>query len=297
MRYLLNVPVNLNVKRGSSVGQSMKAYGIKDKRESIKAWGQQCSPNCGCTIRFETELNESRHILSASYSAKMFISTKQKTDNGLEFLQPVLTYQGRNSERRPIVKDCTCKTVHVLSQHIVDVLPTLSLSQAQNQLEFAGIRSSTTFRDQVLKRHKLLNSNSHEGKQCFDLVEEALTACLKGYMPRSRNSKTEAISKSSNPASGSNDLDPLRFAQAAKKRNSLFYQYSNSNSYDNASSMIPFNYLNADYDEPSTGTLVGIEQDIKSLEEEVHIKEMDWVSYIDEKYSFDTHEEEAESHF
>lgn len=297
MRYLLNVPANLNGKTRSLAAQSKKALNqITDKRESMKAWGQQCSPNCGCTVRFETELDGKKQISSASYSAKMFITTKQKTEHGLEYLQPVLTDQGENSKRRPIVKDCTCKTVHVLSEHIVKILPSLSLSQAQNQLEFTGVRSSDAFRDQVLKKHKLLNKNSERGKKCFDLVEEALTACLKGYMPRPRKSTVESISGISREESGISDLDPLRFVQAAKKRMGLFYRHPNSNSHDSASSMIPFHFINPDYDEPSSGTLTQIKQDIKSLEEENHLKDMDWVSHVDEKYQFDVHDE-AESNF
>jgi hypothetical protein len=215
----------------------------------IKAWGQQCSPNCGCTIRFEATLDphNNHQIVSASYDAKTIVTQVQKVplQNGQvsTFLAPVRT-MSREHERnstnsssngngmngnakngatasRPMTKQCTCKTLHGLARTITQVLPNYSLSQAQNQLEYVGTRSSAAFRYSALKNLNLIqvqtsNTNTAFGRKhpgettkqeeevqasasvvtvnihhipeghCYDLVEEALMACIQGYIPKPR---------------------------------------------------------------------------------------------------------------
>ena len=284
----------------------------------IKAWGQQCSPNCGCTIRFEATLDphNNHQIVSASYDAKTIVTQVQKVplQNGQvsTFLAPVRT-MSRGHERnstnsssngngngnfmngnakngatatasRPMTKQCTCKTLHGLARTITQVLPNYSLSQAQNQLEYVGTRSSAAFRYSALKNLNLIqpsNSNTSFGRKhpgettkqeeevqasasvvtvnihhipeghCYDLVEEALMACIQGYIPKPRpaiqyqqqyqttnyianqvhqNESAAAVqridhyhgdtTRSTNENDNDEDgyLDPLRFVTAAKRR-------------------------------------------------------------------------------
>jgi hypothetical protein len=276
----------------------------------IKAWGQQCSPNCGCTIRFEATLDphNNHQIVSASYDAKTIVTQVQKVplQNGQvsTFLAPVRTMSreherrstnnssingnGTTTSSRPMTKQCTCKTLHGLARTITQVLPNYSLSQAQNQLEYVGTRSSAAFRYSALKNLNLIqvqasNSNTntafgrkHPGEtkkqeeevqasasvvtvnihhipegHCYDLVEEALMACIQGYIPKPRpaiqyqqqyqttnyianqvhqNESAAAVqridhyhgdtTRSTNENDNDEDgyLDPLRFVTAAKRR-------------------------------------------------------------------------------
>lgn len=239
--------------------------------ETVKAWGQKCSPNCGCTLRFESELDPTQNnlILSTTYHAKTILTTSTKnSDNGNGNGNETISLDLLTTTKgRPIMKKCSCKTLNSLAQKVTETLPGMPLAKAQNTLEFTGVRSSTAFRYMVLKEHGLLRTNNHHtssnnGKRsafadimkeiddkegrCYDLVEEALVACLKGYMPqprpaqkmKSNNTAATATVRSSHedfqrdiydldnnddddkdsPNNIISDLNPLRFVQAAKKR-------------------------------------------------------------------------------
>lgn len=393
-------------------------------QSTIQAWGQQCSPNCGCTVRFETSIDASNHykITSASYDAKTILSKRVPVaavpespvihyENGfrklgvsssssssfrkpssLSFLQPIMTTQStclggkgkknkailgvdngdatpateavqvRAARARPLMKPCTCKTLHALAQTVVKTLPRYTLSQAQNQLEFSGGRSSPAFRYTALNHLGLLKKQSvlgggrshymdiHEIPQghCYDLVEDALMACLHGYIPKPRKAPYHGLEsymagndglvhRTHHHGGWEKDdrrkdktdeevLDPLRFVRAAKLRaqQRLFpslaaagVDESSSSSYSNAatgqelnhqpssspfsiSSMPPF-HLAVDYSssrdhhggyyEPvAADTLTQLRMEIQSMEEnemkasqqEEHVRNYDWVSYIDE---------------
>eukprot|EP00557_Chaetoceros_sp_GSL56_P013996 CAMPEP_0176478106 /NCGR_PEP_ID=MMETSP0200_2-20121128/1006_1 /TAXON_ID=947934 /ORGANISM="Chaetoceros sp., Strain GSL56" /LENGTH=473 /DNA_ID=CAMNT_0017874015 /DNA_START=213 /DNA_END=1634 /DNA_ORIENTATION=- len=280
-------------------------------QDTIQSWGQQCSPNCGCTVRFETIIDPTNHyqIVSASYHAKTVVSKKVHVtkspiqyENGFKtlvgssptannsrssFLQPILTQSpgmtsnntvsktasgpecdrtsisstanpSSSSSSRPLLKPCHCKTLHSLAKNIVQILPRYSLSQAQNQLEFSGSRSSPSFRYTVLKnldlitvdnhvmtsdtsastnnvRNESLDINNIPQAHCYDLVEDALMACLHGYIPKPRNHAhaTGPIQLSPMDYDDYDDcryqrihhdqhedkgLDPLRYVRAAKQR-------------------------------------------------------------------------------
>ena len=272
----------------------------------IRQWGQQCSPQCGCTVRFETTvdpMNRHNKILSASYDAKTIITRVSRASNGSAFLEPVMTQGGdcdgkerQNGGRsRPMLKECQCRTLHGLARAVSDALTDFSLTQAQNQMEFAGVRSSPAFRYTVLKNLDLVPTDTHEhddheskefnmdtvtGGHCFDLVEEALTACLKGHIPKPRPTTRDAATaiyptigsdhqtcvqrmntnhNDKNDDQSQNDtLDPLRFVHAAKRRakntgmNLLQSIQSstmtNTPSSSSSSSMPPF-HLMGDHDE------------------------------------------------
>lgn len=321
MRFLLNAPrsrsttsIHQNAKNKIKLASSSESNPNPNRtntnaktRAEVRAWGQQCSPNCGCTIRFEAILDSTNNhrIVSASYDAKTILTQVQNVElsNGqmTSFLKPVRTMSNRRTmasrsstlNSRPMVKECKCPTLHGLAKTITEALPNYSLSQAQNQMEYVGIRSSPAFRYSALKHLNLIlhdqhhhsssskkfsfqNSNkqllqSHispnaneeqpaskskpihinhipEGR-CYDLVEEALMACLHGYIPKPRPSSSSfyqypyshghghvhghghgqgnvvhRVNYRDDNGNENNDqerngyLDPLRFVTAAKRR-------------------------------------------------------------------------------
>jgi hypothetical protein len=103
----------------------------------MKTWGQQCSPNCGCVVRFEVFIDstENNQIKEVKYVAKRILTrTLVNKDNSTFHLQPIRTY-GRD---QVLVKDCDCKTLLSLSKTIVNNINKFTLDQAQNQLEYEG---------------------------------------------------------------------------------------------------------------------------------------------------------------
>ena len=100
-----------------------------------KAWGQHCSPDCGCVLRFELQLSNYRvspalstteTVAAATYHAKRVMVTKAKhlSDNddnrtsssssspSSTNLKPLLTSELSSHSQRPILTSCTCTTLH-----------------------------------------------------------------------------------------------------------------------------------------------------------------------------------------
>ncbi len=166
----------------------------------------------------------------------------------------------------------------------------------------------------VLKNHGLLSETSaYVGKGayakvnhipeglCFDLVEEALTACLHGYLPKPRKgttqhynpptfnrpgdvhrTKPDIYAEKKNTSNEDNDnnstgLDPLRFVNAAKNRaktSTSFFEsldQSSSSTSTSPSSMPPFHMM-ADQDDTSSNgegidTLAQLKLEMKIMDE------------------------------
>jgi len=295
------------------------------KKEIVQTWGQQCSPNCGCALRFNADIdtkNQNR-IATVTYHAKTVITTASTSTDGKTILQPLLTQSGdAGGKGRPMLKECSCSTLHVLAKSITEELTRLTLSQAQNQLEFSGMRSSTAFRYSVLKKYNLLNKkgkivndnihHEHEGK-CFDLVEEALVACIKGYTLRPRPSNAYMNDSIQYPKSlpkenvefdesSRNDINPLRFVQAAKKRaETLSHTHEEAPLYDyddnfsKTSSMPPFHFMNGMH--PTTNESEENESEETESSPKVQddtndtsaLSVPDWVSYVDETHRMQQH--------
>mmetsp|Transcript_18561 Transcript_18561/g.25540 ORF Transcript_18561/g.25540 Transcript_18561/m.25540 type:complete len:352 (-) Transcript_18561:88-1143(-) len=190
----VNKGVNNNVaKSGVKSSASSSCEGSQTQRPNMegeaqqnqeRAWGQQCSPHCGCVVRFESQLrpNASTYdniILNSSYEAKTVVSTR---NNRNHHLQPQLT-----SKSRPLLTKCSCPTLHNLASRIVEHTDGKSLSSLRNELQFNSTRSSTSFRHTALKESNSDVSHTH----CYDLVEEAYIAMLWGYMPRPRRQEEE----------------------------------------------------------------------------------------------------------
>jgi hypothetical protein len=142
-----------------------------------KTFGQQCSPHCGCVLRFEATLDSSGDIQAATYHAKQVVCTQSKTRQ----LQPTLTV---SREKKPLLVDCTCPSLHKLAKQVVAHLP--QQQSVRNQVEFTGVRSSLAFSHAVLTKHKL---NPMESTHCLDLVEDALTAMIRQRVPAPRRSQ------------------------------------------------------------------------------------------------------------
>jgi len=251
-RTLPRNPTNISVRKPLNTSQTRQSSPITDETTLTKAWGQQCSSNCGCAIRFEISTKsayDGHAIIDATYHAIQVVSTMSSTSesknkketsnnshnnnnnnnkmNHQKQLQPLSIHP----TNRPMLKECTCKTLHTLASEIVTQLPTMTLSQAQNQFEFTGIRSSNAFRYIVLK--DILQSTwtptmkktaaaattttihptmIQKHIPCYDLVEEAIIACLKGYIPKPRHStmmtttmmiQNDSMYKNDTPSRGS----------------------------------------------------------------------------------------------
>jgi hypothetical protein len=65
---------------------------------------------------------------------------------------------------------------------VTEYLPNKNALTFGSSMEFAGVRSSPAFRHTVLEKQGLPTTDTH----CFDVVEEALTAMVKGHMPKPR---------------------------------------------------------------------------------------------------------------
>jgi len=190
MRFLLNPTVKFTSKvvpKGEalripvpkeSVGVVSPLVSFFDDSSSVtKSWGQQCSPTCGCIVRFEAIIDPSTQmILNAKYHAKSLVSIEKDGE-----LHPVRTTR----TNKPMMKECKCKTVHTLASDIVSYVTSRKVDTIRNMSEFSSTRSSPAFRHAVLVENKLPRTDTH----CFDVLEEAYTALIKGYMLPSRRGR------------------------------------------------------------------------------------------------------------
>jgi len=196
---------NINRDGNSNDSKNNNKVDSRSSPKLMRSWGQQCSPACGCVVRFEATYDAtSRAIVSAGYRAKSLVMTKANGCGGVEqqgrnvsptaqHLQPALTAKGR-----PMMTECKCKTLHHLSSAIVEhmvqqpsvggvgggsvVGAPVTLPKLAGSLEFDSVRSSLAFQKTVLQTQGLPDTDTH----CFDVVEEALTALVKGRIPKPR---------------------------------------------------------------------------------------------------------------
>ncbi|GKY94376.1 hypothetical protein MPSEU_000403500 [Mayamaea pseudoterrestris] len=206
MRFLLH-PVNVKSRVNASAGrQALTAVvnhqGGSSARASLpapsptsippptlkpNAWGQQCSPNCGCVLRFEaTTCSATNQIMNASYTAKRVLTDAHGC------------VQLTNRTKRPMMTDCNCDSLHYLAHAVVQEFLLNSTASKKvtwqyikSQLEFDATRSSPAFAKSVLYAQNLPLTSTG----CFDLVEEALTGMLKGYLPKQRRISQNDVSR------------------------------------------------------------------------------------------------------
>lgn len=266
MRFLLNPVRRSGIAarkdgkiRQSDVARMPQAVSSSSDTAYVKSWGQQCSPNCGCVVRFETKVDpSSQTIVESTYHAKTVIAVSR---NGT--LEPALTTR----THKPMLKECKCKTVHALAKEITTFLPTQKLERIRNMTEFSSSRSSPAFRHAVLADNKLPRTDTH----CFDVLEEAFTAMVKGAMPKQRKNdasfqKMLVAELVSNPSGDGSRLERSNFS----RRLSL-------SSPRTMSALTMFD-INAEYWEQEQQQY---EHDTQS---QPSIQRYDWVSYVDELY-------------
>ena len=189
MRFLLNH----NARRTVGIKSTMKTKKLVKKSTAVlnstcdsenyyidtkvtKSWGQQCSPNCGCVLRFESKTDERQRIIDCNYVAKSVVTTIDKENGGR--LTPV--YTTRMS--RPMFQECKCESLHALAEHVTSYLPNKRWDHVHGMNNFTFKRSSIAFRHAVLSEHGLPRSDTH----CFDVVEEAFTGMFNGNAPSKR---------------------------------------------------------------------------------------------------------------
>ena len=162
-----------------------------------KKWGQQCGVSCGCVVRFEIQLDDHDRVVSAEYTAKRILMNSLTANQS----QPLFS----NRTGRLLYQPSNCKALHQLSSCAVNYFVNRPLWQLMNYHEFQHSRSSESFRRYVLAVQNLSPSDSskqdnqsklmHPKKKtkqpenynhCFDLVEDAITGLLKGYVPPPR---------------------------------------------------------------------------------------------------------------
>lgn len=150
----------------------------------LKLWGQQCGVSCGCVLRIELGVNDDNRVVTAEYTAKRILTTSTTTA-ATDNRRPVLTSKGRLQ-----YTPSPCVALHQLSANNVRFFLQgggRQLWQLQNYHDFSQARSSAAFRRAVLQAQRLGPQHSH----CFDLVEDVVTALLKGYIPAARNEAKE----------------------------------------------------------------------------------------------------------
>lgn len=230
-----------------------------------KSWGQQCSPACGCVVRFEATVDPSTQvILSATYHAKSVVSVEK--DGQLHPLRTTRT-------NKPMMKDCKCKTVHTLANDIISYVTSKNLDSVRNMSEFSGNRSSTAFRHAVLVENQLPRTDTH----CFDVLEEAYSALIKGFIPRGRRSKScfdkilvEEYLWTSPVSDEDEHLEP------APRPNNAMDQIPLSMSSPRSVSTLTMFDINAEYHENE-------ESQRQEQEEHMKLRSMDWLSFVDEQ--------------
>ena len=166
MRFLLLQPYSApvaSILKSRSLLKGAAATASETTTGVGKAWGQQCSPNCGCVLRIEAELSEgtsstSPIIIESSYHAKRVMTTAHNrcsSNGGAAQLKPLITHH--NSRSQPILTTCTCPTLHHIAQRAVNHLQGKTVAQIRNELDMGivGHRSSVAFRHTVLRESVL----------------------------------------------------------------------------------------------------------------------------------------------
>jgi hypothetical protein len=173
MRFLLHASKKIkSIKSKSPATTSPVSVNLQNTR---KAWGQQCSPNCGCIVRFESTIDSNGKIVDASYQAKTVLTS---FNNGR--LEPQYTTASScfNNNNKLLLAKCACYTLHHLATSIVTLhLTGRRLDQIRNLL--GGGCSSPAVIHTVLKTQQLNTRDTH----CFQVVEQAVVGMVCGYLP------------------------------------------------------------------------------------------------------------------
>lgn len=231
-----------------------------------KFWGQQCSMNCGCVVRFEAMIDPStQQIIDVTYHAKSIVATQTKDGR----LEPVRTTR----TNKPMMKECKCKTIHTLAKEITTFVSNKNLDSVRNMNEFSSTRSSPAFRHAVLVGNQLPRTDIH----CFDVLEEAFTAMIKGFLPSKRQSmksydKVLAHEFFWNAQPGAENVSP------ALRHNTGMDQTRLSMSVPRSVSTLSMFDINAEYWEHEE------HQKMEQVEKQRRTRSLDWLAFVDEQY-------------
>ena len=155
--------------------------------------------------------------------------------------------------------ECSCKALHHLSSVACHELTDMSLSRAQNMTEFSGNRSSDAFRTTALVKQGL----STDKGSCFDLVEDAVTAMVKGHLLRPRRMAHPNIPVEGMPLPRHESQDDVAFGQ--------LWNYEDYKVESLTMSTLRMFDLSQEKQEPQTSVPT------------TRTVPQDWESYIDEK--------------
>jgi len=147
---------------------------------SIKNWSQHCgAPHCACLLRLEVEVSDDAVVKSASYQTKSLVLNQRINRDNKTLFEPKYTTKGR-----PMVQQCQCGTLKSLAYAVTTYLPGQTMNKLNSMTEYSGTRSSPAFRYTILRSLDLKEPDRFNG--CFDLVEEAFMALIRGYLPAKR---------------------------------------------------------------------------------------------------------------
>lgn len=260
--------------RPSKVDVSNSLRAVLDSPHRV-SWGQQCSQTCGCVIRFQAYegLQTSSPVLT--YIAKQIVSVP-----GERHRRAVLTLKGR-----PMIKECKCSSLHHLSSALVEYYSnSVNWQRIDSDLEFQAVRSSGAFRQSVLKIQGLPATATH----CFDLVEEAWTAMVKGYIPRPRSFLPEETTAEDDTGVACTTTDPKPNAFSFyddegddQQGYQLYSKISLSERLFSAIRMFDSNQQQQEEDSMA----------MREFEKNERQRMLDWQSYVDQIY-----DEESQRH-
>jgi len=243
-----------------------------------QSWGQQCSPTCGCVLRFETKTDEKKKIVDCIYVAKSVVTKIDKENGGR--LTPV--YSTR--KKRPMFQECKCQSLHALAKHVSSYLPNNRWDHIQRMSDFDSIRSSIAFRHAALSEHGLPRTDTH----CFDLVEEAFTGLFIGRIPSKR--------RTNNPFGKILAAECLRRSPATRNYQDALHiqRIENTDEVDQQGIGADGNHMfMSTHKTISELGMFGIDSENWLDEDDCHngeaiidseCNELDWVSYVDEQY-------------
>ena len=238
----------------------------KDKSYT-KFWGQQCSLNCGCVVRFEAMVDPStKEIVNATYHAKSIVATQTKDGR----LEPART----SRTNKPMMKECKCKTIHTLAKEITTFVSNKNLDSVRNMSEFSSTRSSPAFRHAVLVGNQLPRTDIH----CFDVLEEAFTAMIKGFLPSKRRTMRSYDKVLAHEFFWNAHAGEEIAAVSLQGNSTGMDQTPLSMSVPRSVSTLSMFDINAEYWEQEE------HQKIEQEEKKRKTRSLDWLAFVDEQY-------------
>jgi hypothetical protein len=171
-----------------------------------------------------------------------------------------------------MMKDCKCKTIHTLANDIISYVTSRNLDSVRNMSEFSSTRSSPAFRHAVLVENQLPRTDTH----CFDVLEEAYTAMIKGFMPRGRRSKSTFDKILAEDYLWIPMADEDSHLEPEPRRTSAMAPGPLSMSSLRSVSALSMFDINAEYHENE-------ECQRQEQEERRTLRSLDWLSFVDEQ--------------